>query len=152
MHPWGALSTGGGGVSQAKAARLTAAALNTTAALVEAAVAMAVTDLEHLWPVSRCTCSSRPTRDVLIARGDAILSILSPCSQKAMVAYLFGKHLNGPETGLVAAALMAVVPGGWGGRAWSCWCCCFSVPGVRLGSGGLGPDAGPGSGDEEQVL
>lgn len=35
-----------------------------------------------------------------------------PClAAQAMVAYAFGNLLKGPETGLVAAALMAIVPG-----------------------------------------
>lgn len=39
------------------------------------------------------------------------------CPQ-ALIAYLFGKELKDTETGLVAAALMAIVPGGLilGGR------------------------------------
>lgn len=34
-----------------------------------------------------------------------------PRAPQAMVAYLFGKELRDRETGLVAAVLMAVVPG-----------------------------------------
>jgi hypothetical protein len=35
------------------------------------------------------------------------------CVMQALVAYFFGKELKDSGTGLVAAALMAVVPGGW---------------------------------------
>lgn len=38
-----------------------------------------------------------------------------PTTPQALIAYFFGKELKDSGSGLVASALMAVVPGGWGG-------------------------------------
>lgn len=58
-----------------------------------------------LYHVSRTLTACIKLRDICVFTAPFF------AGNTAMVAYLFGKHLNGPETGLVAAALMAVVPG-----------------------------------------
>lgn len=40
-----------------------------------------------------------------------MLALLALCRTQALVAYLFGKELKDTGTGLVAAAMMAIVPG-----------------------------------------